>query len=64
MARTARFAGRKQAQHNDDAESYPGSGHLGGVKPYSCMSGIAPVEVIVVGYNFEIWNGRSLATVP
>ena len=64
MARTARSAGKEQALHSNDTESYPGSGHLGGVKPYSYMSGIAPVKMIVVSYKFEICNGRSLSTVP
>ena len=35
----------KSSRKQGDSRSYPGLGHHGGVNPYSCMSGIAPMEV-------------------
>ena len=49
----------------EDARSYPGSGHHGGVKSYSCIFGIAPMEVDMESYKFRgSGNGQSLAMVP
>ena len=64
MAKTVRSANKLVMQHSRDARIYLGSGHRCGVKPYSWMSGIAPVEMNMERYKVWISGCRSPSTVP
>ena len=52
--------GIDRAKHRD-TRSYPGSGHYGGVKTYSCMSGIAPMEV---NEELQVFGDLGMADPP
>ena len=56
---------RDKQAHTRDTRSYPGSGHRDGVTPYSCMSGIAPVEMIMESLEaLGLWEWSTPSTMP